>query len=91
MITFQERSVGTWYRATVEWITDVGEADLPLRRNDLIFVTDSVDANWWKGTNKKGKRGYVPASYLELALQGTVENKSPRKQSGLPHIFYLFR
>lgn len=42
------------------------EDEINLEENERVIQIETVDENWWIGTNSKGERGQFAASYVEL-------------------------
>ncbi|VDO94354.1 unnamed protein product [Soboliphyme baturini] len=42
------------------------KSELPLRKGETIGITGKIDENWFEGTNKDGRTGIFPASYVQL-------------------------
>lgn len=62
--------------------------DLPFKKNEVLTVTaPSEDPNWWYASNAQGKKGMIPANYVELIdghdTVGSLKNATlPRDASG---------
>ena len=55
---------GKLYQAAYDFAAE-DESELSMRKSDIVRVTDTSDANWWKAENEKtGKTGIVPCQYL---------------------------
>lgn len=61
--------------------------DLPFKKGEILTIqSTSMDPNWWKARDSKGKEGMVPANYLEELLAGATSAPKtgtlPRDASG---------
>jgi hypothetical protein len=55
---------GKLYQAAYDFQAE-DESELSMRKGDIVRVTDTTDANWWKADNEKtGACGIVPCQYL---------------------------
>lgn len=59
----QEKSLGT-AEALYDFHGDNPSTDLPIRRGDIIQLTEFVNNDWWKGTSN-GKTGIFPSNYVK--------------------------
>lgn len=57
------------------------EDELDIKENDILYVIDKEDDDWWKAELKQpsgedsGPVGLVPAQYLEQVKQNNNNNK----------------
>jgi len=67
--------------------TGASPEDLPFKKGEKLTIkSTSEDPNWWLAENATGKRGMIPANYVELAPEGGGEMKRsatlPRDKEG---------
>lgn len=61
---FELKKKGKLYQAAYDFQAE-DESELSMRKGDIVRVTDTSDANWWKAENEKtGQSGIVPCQYL---------------------------
>ncbi|KAF1354976.1 SH3 domain-containing protein [Delphinella strobiligena] len=63
--------------------TDPG--DLTLQPNDHIFVTEYMNAEWWKGrSSRSGQEGIFPRSYVRVTEEKAPQQAPPTNYGNMP-------
>ena len=62
-----DSSSDTSFRVIVKFSQSSGHPHLTMEVGDVVVVTDSSDADWWKGhvEDRPGVAGWFPASFVE--------------------------
>ncbi|XP_050539430.1 signal transducing adapter molecule 1 isoform X2 [Daktulosphaira vitifoliae] len=61
--------------------------ELSFSSDDIIYVVDSSDPNWWKGFTDKHSEGLFPANFVttDLSISKEVVEKSNTRKSKVKH------
>jgi LAS seventeen-binding protein 1/2 len=73
-------------RATALYQYNAQDAgDLPFDPNDMIQVTEYMNAEWWKGRNERtGQEGIFPRSYVKVVEDKGAMQTQPSNYGNMP-------
>lgn len=58
-------------------ITASSDTELSAAANDVIVILDSSAPDWWEAELSDGRKGFVPASYVDILPQEVVAEPTP--------------